>query len=72
MRKLRIQAHCSDSFNATLRTDNGTTEYDGYVLPFLGRGGDNVELTIDIDTGQILNWRVPKDEELTGEGWNAE
>ena len=63
--KLRINAKCSDMFRARL-TDNGGAwkDYDGYVpdwLPNIGEEhhGDYVSLEIDIETGQIINWRKP-------------
>ena len=53
-----IQAHCSDSFSATFKFENDTTkDYDGYVPDIFGVGGDDVILTIDNATGQILNWQ---------------
>ncbi len=55
MRRLSIQAHCSDCFSMNLCGK----KYQGYVPPFLGGGGDDVELEIDLDTGQILDWSVP-------------
>jgi len=48
-------------FNATLSDGR---EYDGYVPDFLGKHGDYVKLTIDLDTGQVVDWKKPSDEEL--------
>ena len=41
-------------------------EHDDYVPDFMPEEhyGDYVELDIDIDTGQILNWKVPTQKEL--------
>jgi hypothetical protein len=39
-------------------------EYNGYVPSFLGRGGDDVELEIDLETGQIVGWKKPSQEVL--------
>jgi hypothetical protein len=62
MKILRITAKCSDLFSATLE-DNGefVGEYDGYVPEWMPgeHGGDYVELTINIETGQILEWTPP-------------
>jgi hypothetical protein len=63
MRKITIRAKCSDMFDATLEQNGIRKEYNGYVPSFMG-GGEYVELEIDIDTGQILNWTVPTDEDL--------
>lgn len=60
---LKIMAKCSDLFAATLHDQDGEIlkEYDGYVPTFMPgqHYGDYVILNIDIDTGQILNWKVP-------------
>jgi len=65
---LSICAKCSDRFAATLIDGNGKVlkEHDGYV-PKLMPGqhwGDYVILDIDIETGQILNWKKPTEEKL--------
>ena len=52
-------------FWARLTDDDGASkEYDGYVpnwFPSVGEEhyGDYVSLEIDIETGQIINWRKP-------------
>ena len=54
-------------FTATLEEDGKqTADYDGYVPEFFPNEhyGDYVELDIDIDTGQILNWKKPTKVEL--------
>jgi len=48
-------------FGASL-IDNGKTigTYDGYVPDWIpGDYGDYVRMSIDIDTGKILNWKKP-------------
>lgn len=54
---------CSDRFCATLTDGNGNVlkEHDDYVPEFMPgeHYGDYVELDIDIETGQILNWKKP-------------
>ena len=62
---LRISAKCSDLFAMSL----GNKEYDGYVPDWLPNTnakhyGDYVELKIDIETGQILNWKKPSQTQL--------
>ncbi len=67
MRILRITAKCSDSFSATLDDGQGNVvKYDGYVPEFMPgeHFGDYVELEIDADTGQILNWVAPNPMDL--------
>lgn len=64
-RTITISAACKDLFDATIRA--GSTEYDidGYVPYGLGiGGGDSVDMTIDLQTGQILNWTPPTDQAL--------
>ena len=61
---LKICAKCSDRCHATLRVDGSVVaETDGYVPEMLG-GGDYVELDIDVETGKILNWKVPTQEQI--------
>lgn len=67
MIKINISVKCSDMFSADLYVDDkfkGT--YDGYVPKFFPgtHFGDYVELEIDAETGQILNWRKPSAEDL--------
>ena len=46
--------------------DKVVAEHDGYVPDFFPEEhyGDYIEFEIDIDTGQILNWKVPTKKEL--------
>jgi hypothetical protein len=66
-RVLKITAKTSDRFCAELFRDGEEIAFhDGYVPDFMPghHYGDYVELEIDVDTGQILNWKVPTDKEL--------
>lgn len=66
-RVLKICAKTVDAFSATLEIDGKETKkYEGYVPKFFPEEhyGDYVELDIDIDTGQILNWKRPTLEDL--------
>lgn len=60
---IQITAKCSDLFSARCKDENGKElgEYDGYVPRWMPEEhyGDYVELTIDIATGKILNWKKP-------------
>ena len=71
IKTVRIQAHCSDCFDADLKDENGNVlfEYDGYVPGwFVARGsGDAVRMEIDNETGRILNWVPIGDEVLENE-----
>lgn len=54
MRTLKIFAHSRDCNNFIM--PNGS-ELEGYVLEGIGiGGGDDIEITIDIDTGKIVGW----------------
>ena len=66
---IKISAKCSDLMFATIYDGNGKqlgSEHDGYVPDWLGddSSGDYVNLTIDLATGQILNWKEPTKENL--------
>lgn len=59
MKLMQIQAHCRDCFSCDVfNTETNKTEYthDGYVPKFIFNGGDDLSLTIDMDTGIISNW----------------
>lgn len=56
MRTITINAHCRDSFELDVDARELQGSYYGYVPSFLdGGGGDTVKLTIDIDTGRIVD-----------------
>ena len=61
LRTIEILAKCNDCFSANLVVDGRSLkEYSGYVPAILGVGdGDEVFLTIDLNTDRILNWNVP-------------
>jgi hypothetical protein len=60
---LKIHAKCSDMCNSTLLDQDGSEihDHDGYVPGFMPgeHYGDYIILDIDIDTGNILNWKKP-------------
>ncbi len=65
MKTISITAKCSDMFAATWNNK----EYDGYVPKWFPSQqtrhfGDYVELIIDLETGRILNWKKPSQEDL--------
>ena len=58
-------AHCSDCCCTRLIDEklHRIAERVGYVPRGFGiGGGDDVELIIDLETGQILNWKKPEAE----------
>lgn len=64
-RIIRVSAKCSDGFWAVLDTQSKREgEYTGYVPtwfpnPNAEHDGDYVSLDVDLETGQILNWKKP-------------
>ena len=67
MKTISMSAKCSDLFSARLNVDDQLVgEYMGYVPDFFpGKHyGDYVLLNIDIETGQILNWKKPTEDQL--------
>ena len=71
---LKIHAKCSDMCNAELLDQDDATihETDGCVPGFMPgyHYGDYVIIDIDINTGQILNWKKPAVEDI--ESWIAD
>ena len=61
---LKVHLKVRDEFSASLVDQNGDEIYDqedGYVPGFMpgDHYGDYVILDIELDTGKILNWKVP-------------
>ena len=64
---LRISAKCSDLCWTEYTDKNGKkTESDGYVPSNIGidEYGDYVVIDIDMQTGQIQNWKPVSDEQV--------
>jgi hypothetical protein len=63
---LSISVKCSDLCYTEYKDKNGNvTETDGYVPRKIGiGGGDYVNLEIDMETGQIQNWKPVTDEQV--------
>lgn len=60
---ISIYAKCSDLFSMCIE-DTATgkyivEDYDGYVPHCAFGGGDDVQMDINAETGQILNWKNP-------------
>jgi hypothetical protein len=67
MKTIKISAKCSDMFYANLIVDGEWVgEYDGYVPDWFPNDhyGDYVILTIDLDTGRIIDWKKPTQKQL--------
>lgn len=67
---LSITAKCSDLFSGHIIDEdfNVIKEYEGYVPKDLGiGGGDYVEMEIDLQSGQILNWKPIEEIETESE-----
>lgn len=60
---LKIYCKVRDHFTASLHDQNDMllADYAGYVPDFMpgDHHGDYLILDVDIDTGQILNWKTP-------------
>jgi hypothetical protein len=74
VKKMRIHMKVGDEFKCKIldNEDNSIMKYKGYVpniMPNVFDGdshfGDYLCLDIDIETGQILNWKKPTMEQLT-------
>lgn len=66
---LSIYCKVCDNFTASLLDQNGETihdQEDGYVPGFMPgeHYGDYLILEIDLDTGQVTNWKAPTAEQL--------
>jgi len=65
---IRLKAKTSDNFECKILDENGEVigKYDGYVPGFFPgeHYGDYIQLEIDLDTGQILNWQRPTPEDI--------
>ena len=65
---LKMTVKCRDAFHCKIFDQDGDKliDYEGYVPDFFPEKhyGDYVILTIDLDTGRILNWKATS-EDLT-------
>lgn len=67
-KELRIFCKVRDEFTAHVYDAAGNElggQDDGYVPGFMpGDEGDYLDLRIDLDTGQVTNWRKPDPKEI--------
>ena len=67
---LKIIAKCSDlCYTRFIDNEGNETESNGYVPPNIGLNEDNdwsdyVRIEIDMETGQILNWKSVSDADV--------
>jgi hypothetical protein len=68
IKEIRTRMKVRDTFECQVVNNEGKVElnYDGYVPSFFpdDHYGDYLYLNIDIETGQILNWKKPTEEQL--------
>ena len=65
MRTITINAKCSNLCYITFNDGKKEYEKDGYPPRINGlSGGDYVNITIDLDTGKIVGWQVPSNEDI--------
>ena len=69
VKTLKLHLKVTDRFTASLESSEGKELYsqdDGYVPDFMPdqHYGDYVILDIDLDTGQITNWKKPSAEQI--------
>jgi len=66
MRTLRIAGKCSDFFDCEYTVDGKTIlKHEGYAPEFEGLcGGDYIDFEVDLDTGQIVNWKPILEKEV--------
>jgi hypothetical protein len=64
MKIITVSGHCQDRCYFAVEGENGEVLYEqqeGYVPYSCGvGGGDDVELKIDIETGQIIGWNADR------------
>jgi hypothetical protein len=61
---ISFYAKCSDLCGGNIVNDSQNTfEFDGYPPKFLG-DGNGINLEIDLETGHILNWKKPSDDDI--------
>lgn len=62
IKTIKISAKCRDAFTMDLINDNKEVfSYLGYVPNKLipGKYGDSIDLEIDVESGKIINWTKP-------------
>lgn len=69
LKEMRLCIHARDGFTCGLHNPDGGefASYEGYVPDFFpgDHYGDYLLLNIDVETGQITNWKKPTAEDIT-------
>lgn len=65
VKTMHIHVKCSDRFSYSLKDAQGDIVHDqddGYVPDFMPgqHYGDYIILDVDLETGQVLNWKKPQ------------
>jgi hypothetical protein len=68
IKTILISAHCADRSNFIAKDANGRFLLDtdpDYVKAGLGFGkGDYVEIEVNIETGQVVGWKKPTEDDM--------
>lgn len=68
VKSIFVTAKCSDACHISFMDENEKVigERDDYVPDFMPEEhyGDYIELEIEVETGQILNWKKPTQKQL--------
>lgn len=69
LKEMRLCIKVSDGFTCSLHNPDGGefASHEGYVPEFFpgDHCGDYLMLNIDVETGQITNWKKPTPEDIT-------
>lgn len=69
LKEMRLCVHVRDGFACSLSNPDGDdfASHEGYVPEFFPgeHYGDYLMLNIDVETGQITNWKKPTPEDIT-------
>ncbi|HGU9768548.1 TPA: hypothetical protein ACNFOQ_000058 [Morganella morganii] len=69
LKEMRLCIHVRDGFTCSLHNPDGGefASHEGYVPDFFpgDHYGDYLMLNIDVETGQITNWKKPTPEDIT-------
>lgn len=69
LKEMRLCIKVSDGFTCSLHNPDGGefASHEGYVPDFFpgDHYGDYLMLNIDVETGQITNWKTPTAEDMT-------
>jgi hypothetical protein len=68
IKTIKVHGHCVDRSQIRAKDANGKVLFDpepDYMKSSLGLGGgDDISFEVDIETGQIVGWKRPTDDDL--------